>query len=257
MSFTANAGSGGATFGSDAENAGAEQWPIAKMTWGAAGAGQRVTLAAGLPVQPGTSTVWTVSQALGTAATRFFAQISDGTNSPAIKAASTAAVAADPALVVAISPNNGVAITGTGGLAATKASGTAAATTDIAQVVSLSPNSPIVLPTPSSNLLSSAATTNPTSVKGSSGKVFSVTASNTGGAVAYVKLYNKATAPTVGTDVPVITIPVPAGGSVNLPFGTPGAIFGTGIGLGITNLAADTDTTAVAAAQVKVITAYI
>jgi hypothetical protein len=39
-------------------------------------------------------------------------KITDGTNNAAVKAASTAAVAADPALVVAISPNNTVAVTG-------------------------------------------------------------------------------------------------------------------------------------------------
>jgi hypothetical protein len=38
-------------------------------------------------------------------------KITDGTNDAAVKAASTAAVATDPALVVAISPNNSVAIT--------------------------------------------------------------------------------------------------------------------------------------------------
>jgi hypothetical protein len=52
----------------------------------------------------------TATQALGSAATRWYTQLSDGTNSPSIKAASTAAVAADPALVVAISPNNSVAV---------------------------------------------------------------------------------------------------------------------------------------------------
>ena len=137
-----------------------------------------------------------------------------------------------------------------------KAASTAAAATDPALVVSLSPNSPIVLPTPSTSIINSAATTNATSVKASAGNLYSVTASNTGAAAAYVKLYNLATAPTVGTSVPAITIPVPAGGTVNLPFGTPGARFATGIALAITNLAADTDTTAVAAAQVKVITSY-
>jgi epidermal growth factor receptor substrate 15 len=40
-------------------------------------------------------------------------KITDGTNNAAVKAASTAAVASDPALVVAISPNNPVAVTGT------------------------------------------------------------------------------------------------------------------------------------------------
>lgn len=138
-----------------------------------------------------------------------------------------------------------------------KAASTAAAATDPALVVSLSPNSPIVLPTPSTSIINSAATTNATSVKASAGTVYSVTASNTGAAVAYVKLYNLATAPTVGTSVPSITIPVPAGGTVNLPFGTSGARFATGIGLAITNLGTDADATAVAAAQVKVITSYI
>lgn len=41
-----------------------------------------------------------VIQAVGTAATRWYVQISDGTNSPAIKAASTAAAFTDPALTV-------------------------------------------------------------------------------------------------------------------------------------------------------------
>ncbi len=138
-----------------------------------------------------------------------------------------------------------------------KAASTAAAATDPALVVSLSPNSPIVLPTPSTSIINSAATTNATSVKGSAGTLYSVTASNTGAAVAYVKLYNLATAPTVGTSTIAITIPVPAGGTVNLPFGASGARFSTGIGLSITNLGTDADTTAVVAAQVKVITSYV
>lgn len=69
------------------------------------------------------------TQVVGSAATRWFAQISDGTNSPAIKAASTAAVATDPAIVVAVSPNNTVAVTQAtaANLNATVAQGTAAA----------------------------------------------------------------------------------------------------------------------------------
>jgi hypothetical protein len=47
----------------------------------------------------------------GTAANAWFEKITDGTNVSAVKAASTAAVATDPALVVAISPNNTVAVT--------------------------------------------------------------------------------------------------------------------------------------------------
>lgn len=111
--------------------------------------------------------------------------------------------------------------------------------------------------TPTASNISSAATTNATAVKTSAGTLYSVAASNTGAAAAFVKLYNKASAPTVGTDVPVLTIPIPAGGTVNIPFGTTGHRFATGIGLAITGAAADSDTTAVAAAQVKVLTAYI
>ena len=45
-------------------------------------------------------------QVQGSAATRWYTQISDGTNSPAIKAASTAAATADPAMVVSFAAAN-------------------------------------------------------------------------------------------------------------------------------------------------------
>lgn len=111
--------------------------------------------------------------------------------------------------------------------------------------------------TPTASAISSAATTNATSVKASAGTVYAVTASNVGAAAAFLKLYNKASAPTVGTDVPVLTIPIAASGVVNLTFGATGQRFTTGIALAITNLVADSDTTAIAAAQVKVMTSYI
>lgn len=111
--------------------------------------------------------------------------------------------------------------------------------------------------TPTASNVNSAATTNPTVVKGSAGTLYNIGASNIGAAAAFIKLYNKATAPTVGTDVPLLTLSVPAGGNVDFDLGPMGHRFGTGIGLAITNLAADTDTTAVAAAQVKVLTSFI
>ena len=111
--------------------------------------------------------------------------------------------------------------------------------------------------TPTALNTTSAATTNSTLVKSTAGTLFNLVVSNTGAAAAYLKLYNKATAPTVGTDIPVITIPVAASGMVSVPFGTLGHRFATGIGLGITGGAADNDTTAVALNQVKVLTAYV
>lgn len=112
-------------------------------------------------------------------------------------------------------------------------------------------------PNPTSSAINSAATTNATSVKATAGNLFSITASNTNAAARFLKLYNKASAPTVGTDVPVLTIPIPPGSAVNLDFGTNGWRFATGIALAITAGAADSDTAAVAANEVKVLTAYI
>lgn len=82
-------------------------------------------------------------------------------------------------------------------------------------------------------------------------------ATNIGATAAFVKLYNKATAPTVGTDVPEMVIPVPAAvagvpGVVQIIPGFNGYRFALGLGIAITGAVADADTTAVAAGQVKV-----
>lgn len=82
-------------------------------------------------------------------------------------------------------------------------------------------------------------------------------ATNTGATAAFVKLYNKATAPTVGTDVPEMIIPVPAAvagvpGVAQVTPGFNGHRFPLGLGIAITGGVADSDTTAVAAGQVKV-----
>jgi hypothetical protein len=50
---------------------------------------------------------------LGTIGSPFYTALTNGTTVPGIKAASTAAVAADPALVVAVSPNNTIPVSGT------------------------------------------------------------------------------------------------------------------------------------------------
>jgi hypothetical protein len=109
---------------------------------------------------------------------------------------------------------------------------------------------------PTASIISSAATTNGTIVKASAGTLYSVTASNTGAAVAFLKLHNSTTV-TVGTTPVALTIPIPAGGIVSLDLGPQGMRYGTGICLSITNLAADSDTTAVALAQVKTNIAFI
>ena len=68
---------------------------------------------------------------------------------------------------------------------------------------------------------------------------------------------NLATAPTVGTSVPALTIPIAASSVTNVQFGTTGIRFTTGISLAITGEVADSDTTAVAANEVKSAITYI
>jgi hypothetical protein len=92
--------------------------------------------------------------------------------------------------------------------------------------------------------LVAAATTNPTIVKASAGKVLGWSLSNTTAAWVYVKLHNQATAPTAGTGV-VRTIGIPPNGNSEF-FSEGGAFtFATGIGLTTVTGAAAADATAV------------
>lgn len=107
--------------------------------------------------------------------------------------------------------------------------------------------------------LVSAATTNATSVKASAGTLHTLVAVNTTATLKYVKFYNKASAPTVGTDTPVQTFAVPgntAGAGVAVPIPTQGLNFSTGIAFAITGAAADADTTAVGAGDVIISYGY-
>ena len=100
--------------------------------------------------------------------------------------------------------------------------------------------------------LVSAATTNATSVKASAGSLLGyMLTNNHASAIRYVKFYNKASAPTVGTDTPVLIIGIPAGGSANISFATP-IPFSTGIAFATTTGMANADTGAVALSEVSV-----
>lgn len=94
--------------------------------------------------------------------------------------------------------------------------------------------------------IASAASNNATNVKATAGVVYGWSLTNTTATIVYVKLYNKATSPTVGTDTPLVRIGVPATSTV--PFHDQfGISFSLGIGYGIVTGAADTDNTAVGA----------
>lgn len=106
----------------------------------------------------------------------------------------------------------------------------------------------------SNHKLISAATTNATLVKGSTGKIIGGSIANTSASWRYVKLYNKATAPIPGTDTPVLTLAVQPGGRLDLGqvCDQYGISFATGIGYALTGAAADADTTAIAAGDLVV-----
>ena len=105
--------------------------------------------------------------------------------------------------------------------------------------------------------VNSAATTNGALILTGTSGLQAFYATNIGATAAFVKLYNKATAPTVGTDVPEMIIAVPAAvagvpGAAQITPGFNGYRFALGLGIAITGAVADSDTTAVAAGQVKV-----
>ena len=97
--------------------------------------------------------------------------------------------------------------------------------------------------------LVAAASTNSTLIKAGPGELSGFVLINPSAAVKFVKFYDKATAPTVGTDTPIMTVLVPAGDTVILP-AIDRVEFENGLGLGITGAAADNDTTAVVAGDV-------
>ena len=106
----------------------------------------------------------------------------------------------------------------------------------------------------SSNIVT-AATTNATLIKSTGASLYASVFSNTTAATIYVKYYNKATAPTVGTDIPLITVPVPAGATVQMEFGRLGCRFALGLGIAVTANMIATDTTAVTAGA-QIFTSY-
>jgi hypothetical protein len=94
----------------------------------------------------------------------------------------------------------------------------------------------------------SAATTNPTVVKATAGRVLGWILANTTASWRYVKLHNQATTPTAGTGV-VRTIAIPPNSTVLWSLDG-GIAFATGIGLTIVTGSADADATPVAVGDV-------
>lgn len=87
-------------------------------------------------------------------------------------------------------------------------------------------------------------------------QVYHLACFNKSSTVYYLKLYNKATAPTVGTDTPVwvmgISGPPAGGGGFVIPIPTGLALFPLGLGYGVTAGILDSDTTAPTAGDCRV-----
>ena len=96
----------------------------------------------------------------------------------------------------------------------------------------------------------SAATVNSTSVTSTASMIYSGFIENFNSSAIYLKFYDSASAPTVGTDTPKLTIKISAESSFSFNdiIGSSGGIyFASGIGYGITGSYADDDTTTITA----------
>lgn len=117
-------------------------------------------------------------------------------------------------------------------------------------VVIASDQTPIKVASTTGNI--AANNTTGVNLKGSAGMVTSIQLGGIGSAPAYLKLYNKATAPTCGTDTPVKRLIIPAaataanGAGSNVTFAY-AITFSLGIGYCVTTGITDADTTAPAA----------
>ncbi len=91
----------------------------------------------------------------------------------------------------------------------------------------------------------SAASVNATNIKASAAAIWGWSLYNTNAAVRWLKIYNKASAPTVGSDTPAFTIALKPGDTTRLiiPFATPLSI---GLAFGLTTGVLDSDSTGVA-----------
>ena len=108
-------------------------------------------------------------------------------------------------------------------------------------------------PTPAQStarLVSAAgASQDATLVKNGAATLYGIKGYNASASIRYLKLYNKASAPTVGTDTPRLTLALPPAAA--FAFDWPqGLAFATGLGFGLVTAAADNSTASVTAGDV-------
>lgn len=97
-------------------------------------------------------------------------------------------------------------------------------------------------------LISSLGTTNAALVRNSPTQVFHIIGINNNQAARYLKLYNKASLPVVGTDFPALTLPLEASAPIDISLD--GHYFDIGLALAFTTGMADADTGAVVSGDI-------
>lgn len=110
---------------------------------------------------------------------------------------------------------------------------------------------------PSTSFSTSTAGTNLVSVRNFPAVLFTIMATNFGASDAYLKLYNKTSAPVIGTDNPVQIIRIPPGTPIQVELGRLGIRFSAGMAYAITGGLAANDTTAITAGQVLLALSFV
>lgn len=101
-------------------------------------------------------------------------------------------------------------------------------------------------------MASSAGSTNATSVKASAGQLGGGAIINTNASARYVKLYDKASAPTVGSDTPAVVLKIEGSSQLVVNEILCGLPFANGIAFGTTTGVTDADSTAVNAGDLMI-----
>lgn len=233
---------------------------------------QRVTIATDDVVPASQSGVWNVTNVSGTVSlpTGASTEATLSTLDGKVTACNTGSVVLSSGTVTTVSTvtnlaqMGGVAISLNTGVRDTGTQRVTIATDDVVQIGDNSASLTVDVPAISTGgatpgKLISAATTNSTSVKASAATVYSIQAFNTNAAARYLKIYNKASAATVGTDVPVQVYTIPgntAGAGLVVPIPSQGIALSTGFAFALTTGAADNDTGAVALNEIVVSYSY-
>lgn len=140
-----------------------------------------------------------------------------------------------------------ISVDGSGNPATALPPGRAAAAASV-PVVASNEDQRAARPNANYRVLSAVASTNGALISASARNVHKLMGRVIRASSVFIKLYDKATAPTVGTDVPIMTLECPASSTFDLDL--KGFSLTNGLGIAITTAGADADTGALTAGDV-------